>query len=143
MEEEYPIARADRESGSPAGRLLTRRMGEGRFTERGVKHAASRVSFVRVAPVTVRLRQPVCHAHARVRNKVVPRNQLRPSGWGWFCVLEEVTRMTPGMSVINLIGLLLTLAGAVEASLALLIADRWFPEHENARVWLNLPAARW
>ena len=46
--------------------------------------------------------------------------------------------MNPRMSIVNLIGLLLVLAGAVVAALAVLIADKMFPEHENARVWLKI-----
>ena len=72
--EEYLNVRADRESGSPAGRLLTRRVREGRFTERGVKHAYVHVSFVRFAPVTARLRQTLSLSGQRLRSKVVPRS---------------------------------------------------------------------
>ena len=45
--------------------------------------------------------------------------------------------MNPGMSIVNLIGLLLVLVGAVVAALAVLIADRLFPEYDSARVWLK------
>ena len=46
--------------------------------------------------------------------------------------------MNPGMSLMNLIGLLLALAGAVVAGLSAFIANRLLPEYEHARVWLKL-----